>query len=646
MGLPVRLFRRGGFFDLIAVSDIVSSCSEESAVFHKSYSEKSLLAIEIAKNSGAEKYLLDFIVNQYDASKIVFFFRQEIAREIEDMAEIASFLKCPDVNMKGIRGKKNIMAVKETPWAAYFSQLCLEVPLEGIFTYPDIRRWVKSLFVPIKVSLEIVLNSFLVIAGRKVSDGYGKEPMIAVLHAQGADLSKRADYFWLHGSSVNPQRILVYFKYYCWFPKKDTLEHINRYGMRWINLLPWKLPAARFLSAAPELYRLPSALFIRNSIRSIFTMIKLFFLCFSNHSRIKFWQLQALSDLINRITFYQTFFSICNVKIHFGLYETGIDMLASNIAIKSVGGIDLCHHWSNCYVPEILDGKPHDAYFIWGPYYKNVFKRDFYKVKHFICSGYPYDSKFSASREKGRDYRKGLLEHGAQFIVTFFDENHPDQWVRTSAAVERIYRVLLNKIIDDSRFGLITKPKKKREFWERWPQLSDLAKKAKDTKRCLFLEGGVFPNEAAQAADLVVGFGVYNTPTLEAALSGLPAISYDPQNISEHYFYRTGLNLFVFNSLDVMMANIEKFRNKEIDSIGFGNYSVFLKDVDPFKDGGSAQRIGVFISWLLKEFDEHNTAESSLEKAVEKYRTRWGKDKVIDPQIEEKPFSMEVFCVS
>jgi len=619
ISLPIRLFKLGRFFDFIPISDIVSTCNEESAVFHKSYSEKSLLAIDIAKNSGVENYLLDFIGNQYNTSKIVFFFRQEIAREIEDIVKIITFIKWLGKNRKDSDRKKHIIVVKKSPWVVYVKSLS-KVPLERIFAYPSMRRTIKPFFVPIKIILEIVFNSFLVMIGNKATSEYGRKPKIAVLHAQGADLSKRADYFWFKNSQIDPKRIIVYFKYGCWKPKEDVLKYIDSCGIYWVNLLPWRFGF--------QIDRLPTPTYIKKSMRAFFTLVKLLFRSLSKRALIKLWQWQALADLINRVTFYEAFFKDYNIKIHFGLYETGIDMIASNMAIELSGGVDLCHHWSNCYVSEILDGKPHDVYFIWGPYYKNIFKRDLYRVENFVCSGYPYDMNFSASTEKGEDYRKKLLSYGARFIVSLFDETHPKEWRRTDREVERLYALLLEKVNNDNSFGLITKPKKKKEFWKRWPGLSELAKKAESTGRCLFLEGSVFPNDAAQAADLTIGFGVYNTPALEAALSGKPAITYDPQNISGHHFYRAGFNIFVFNDPDNIMKKIDEFRNNGCNTVKLGDYSAVLNEIDPFRDGRASERIGAFINQLLESFNNGQGSQMALDEAIRKYSSMWGSDKV------------------
>jgi hypothetical protein len=68
-------------------------------------------------------------------------------------------------------------------------------------------------------------------------------------------------------------------------------------------------------------------------------------------------------------------------------------------------------------------------------------------------------------------------------------------------------------------------------------------------------------------------------------------------------------------------------RPKGID--GFGDWSHFVDQFDPFRDGKSAYRIGTFKKWLLEGFNEGKNREIILKDAVERYADIWGNDKVI-----------------
>lgn len=270
-----------------------------------------------------------------------------------------------------------------------------------------------------------------------------------------------------------------------------------------------------------------------------------------------FWQLRCLANLLDRVTFYEAFFEIYNIKIHYGLYGGGVDMIASNLAAKLVGGVDICHHWSNFNAVEIMIGQLHDIFFSWSPYYKqNFLDNDFFKLGHVVYTGYPYDYLFDYSQQQSRLHRQKLMKNGAKFIVCFFDQAYTDSWPKANKDIEDVYRALLNKVITDSDFGLINKPKRNISFSKSMPGLSKLAKDAVNTGRCLFLDRDTFTNQAAKAADLVVGFTIHTTPSFEAALSWIPIIICDPQKFTSHPLYKEDLSTIVFNQLGKMMAVI------------------------------------------------------------------------------------------
>ena len=61
---------------------------------------------------------------------------------------------------------------------------------------------------------------------------------------------------------------------------------------------------------------------------------------------------------------------------------------------------------------------------------------------------------------------------------------------------------------------------------------------------------------------------------------------------------------------------------------GFGDWSPILDELDPFRDGRAAERVGTYLKWLLDGFKEGLTRESVLSDAAEKYASKWGYDKI------------------
>jgi hypothetical protein len=53
-----------------------------------------------------------------------------------------------------------------------------------------------------------------------------------------------------------------------------------------------------------------------------------------------------------------------------------------------------------------------------------------------------------------------------------------------------------------------------------------------------------------------------------------------------------------------------------------------LDELDPFRDGGAAERMGMYLKWLLEGFRAGLGRARVMADAAQRYTDRWGKDKV------------------
>ena len=53
-----------------------------------------------------------------------------------------------------------------------------------------------------------------------------------------------------------------------------------------------------------------------------------------------------------------------------------------------------------------------------------------------------------------------------------------------------------------------------------------------------------------------------------------------------------------------------------------------LDEMDPFRDGRAAERMGTYIQWLLEGFHRGDDRERVMAQAAERYAARWGRDKI------------------
>ena len=73
---------------------------------------------------------------------------------------------------------------------------------------------------------------------------------------------------------------------------------------------------------------------------------------------------------------------------------------------------------------------------------------------------------------------------------------------------------------------------------------------------------------------------------------------------------------------------MEHFKTPEGIS-GFGDWSSIIDEIDPFRDGLAAKRIGDYLHWLIQGYDQNQDKETIMGNAAEKYRKQWGDDKVL-----------------
>ena len=61
---------------------------------------------------------------------------------------------------------------------------------------------------------------------------------------------------------------------------------------------------------------------------------------------------------------------------------------------------------------------------------------------------------------------------------------------------------------------------------------------------------------------------------------------------------------------------------------GFGDWSPMLEELDPFRDGRAAERMGTYLHWLIEGYKAGLERETVLADAAERYCARWGEDKI------------------
>ena len=578
---------------------------------------------------------LRILDDQYDGQKITFYFYYALAEELRTPLLLIHEMEAFYENKKNFALNNGLLLIRDIYWAKQLKEAYRE-NFRDLQCYANLKNFFLIWSHTIKIILELLFNRLIILFRKEKKPSAlntrDSRYKVAVLYAHGTDLTKKCDYYWLPHSGINPQDVIVYFKHHGRPPTQEAIRQLAEQNIPWIKLLPWHLNLKPFFPLSFELNIFPIRKFIGDLQKLFHLNMKCLKTCFREKDKGFLWFWSRGLHLLNDLHLFESFFEYHQVKIHYSHYETGRHMFAANMAIDRLQGVDLCHHWSNYDFVDLDIGKPHDIYFIWGAHFQKLFEQKFYPVKYFVLTGYPYDYLFPYYRPPANELRRQLSDRGVTTIISFFDQgltSYPSRWNR---AQEKLYRLLLQEVITNKKIGLLIKPKKAtgpNGINNKFPFISSLIEEAKKTGRCLILDGNRFPCEASLASDLAIGVGVSSTPSIEAALAGIKAVTFNANQWVDHPMYAQGRDKIIFNDSEDLMKRVKNFEVNR-DQTSFGDYSFVLDDVDPFRDGKARERVGSYVHALMKGFAKGQSKEQVLESACEFYRTRYGSDKVID----------------
>ena len=197
------------------------------------------------------------------------------------------------------------------------------------------------------------------------------------------------------------------------------------------------------------------------------------------------------------------------------------------------------------------------------------------------------------------------------------------------------HRIFYSKLLDwaekDSSIGLLIKPK-----YQGVPRVI-----ASDTRlnlrfqeflqsgRGKLIDGMHHVVEAGFGSDITVALGL-NSGGMLCALNGLRTIYWDPTHASTgplcEQMAKAGWNNpnTVFEDLDVLIDTIQQYRRGVATFTELGiALDQHLAQVDNFRDGRAAKRMGEVVSDLLVGFDRGLGRAAAIDFALSNYRGSW-----------------------
>lgn len=336
--------------------------------------------------------------------------------------------------------------------------------------------------------------------------------------------------------------------------------------------------------------------------------------------------------------YWSKFFRSYGVKLYLSWYKYSNDHIALSDAISDNGGISI--NWQMAFDGfEFAECEIHtDIVFSFSSFSVEIEKKLSSNIKYNIITGYPKDYIGPLLKMQAKLVRDKLKSYGAEKIVFVIDENSIDdsRWHTGHELQQENYSYILTKLLETPWLGVIFKPKTAKTLRNRLGSVSKLLAKAVATGRCyIYEESGrhttsASPVLAGLSSDICIhGHLSSGTAALECALENLPTLLIDRERCLSSKLYELEEGKVIFkNWPDTINAVLKHFMTPG-GIPGFGDWSAIISDLDPFRDGLAAKRIGTYLHWLIQGFEQGKDREVIMLEAAEKYRGIWGEEMVI-----------------
>ncbi|MFA5844052.1 MAG: hypothetical protein WC971_04385 [Coriobacteriia bacterium] len=328
-------------------------------------------------------------------------------------------------------------------------------------------------------------------------------------------------------------------------------------------------------------------------------------------------------------------FTSTGSKLYVSWFKYVADHCVIADAMEAAGGATAIYQRALEEFPSPEQAIGADVAFCFAPQSFDIEARQGSEIPYLVVTGYVGDHRFPLLKAPAAKLRERVLAAGASRVLAFFDENSAadDRWHTGDSFMRVNYEFILGRLLADPTLGLVLKPKVPGTLRRRLGPVAELLEAAIATGRCLVLERGAMhgsypPAIAALAADIAIhGHLCAATAGFEAALVGVPTLLLDREGWPGSRLHALD-GTVAFPDWPELWAALEEHLRVPGGTPGFGDWSPLLPELDPFRDGRAAERMGTYLAWLLDGFREGMPRESVLERAAERYAGAWGADKV------------------
>jgi len=432
------------------------------------------------------------------------------------------------------------------------------------------------------------------------------------------DPSERSELFWLNGSGTPYSEVILYHYNPDQPLNAEAKDLIKDQGIRLFGrgrgIPHWHPTGKSFKILLQTLYKI-----ISSTIG-----------CLMRAKWAHTYFIRGLLDLAFRYSYWYDFYVTNRVIVNFGTLNTHVSQV---LAMDSLSGVTVNYQYTAAiFSPSTLYTAGEDIQFVFSPVFEQLWRDVESQARIFVHTGFIFDSAIRSLHGIDRivDGRKQLQDNGARFILCFLDENSSSRWniYASHEYATKVYEYLLKWLLADPTLGLILKPKRPADLYQRINSISELIHNAKQCGRCIFMDSGpfygIYPAEAALMADLCIGSAIGGTAALEARLAGVPTVLIESVGIRNPYFQGFGHGSVVFNDWEALRSAVEKYRVSPETQEGLGDWSGVLNNFDPFQDGQASLRIGLYVHWVYESLNQGVSKKTALKIATEKFAQRWG----------------------
>ncbi len=352
----------------------------------------------------------------------------------------------------------------------------------------------------------------------------------------------------------------------------------------------------------------------------------------ANRSREARWLEQAHHEYQRLRASWRDVFAREGVRVFLSWFKYDATHCAIADALRDLDGVMAIYQRAFEELPSAETAVDVDVLFGFSRAAAEIEEQSGSRIRYHVTTGYIGDHRFALLHDQARTIRDRVRARGARHILAFFDENSRDdpRWHTGHEFMRDNYAFLLERLLDDASLGLLLKPKVPSSLRRRLGPVAELLRRAEATGRCIVYEGGRLhgaypPAAAALAADVVIhGHLCAATGGLESALAGKPTLLLDREGWSASHLYRLGVGRVVFTDWAPLWHACREHWSRPDGIPGFGDWSDYLAECDPFRDGRAAERMGTYVRWLLDSFKAGEHRETAMASAAERYATRWG----------------------